>query len=55
MRQWLNAERTVLVVEHDDRTLTVATRPEVDAVWGPPTPLELDIYLEAWQRREASS
>ena len=50
-RQWIDADRLVLVVELDDGTLTVATRPEVDAVWGPPVRLELDIYAEAWRRR----
>lgn len=36
MRLWINEDRTVLVREYDDGTMEVATRPEVDAIWGPP-------------------
>jgi hypothetical protein len=40
MRQWVNAERTVLVVENG--TMTVATRPDSDATWGPPVTVRLE-------------
>lgn len=40
MKQWVNTERTVMVVEYahneQEDTLQVATRPEPGAIWGPP-------------------
>jgi hypothetical protein len=33
---WVNEARTVLVTRHQDGTMTVATRSEPDARWGPP-------------------
>jgi hypothetical protein len=36
MAVWVNDERTVLVTRLDDGTMTVATRSEPDARWGPP-------------------
>lgn len=50
MRQWVDADRLLLVVERDDGTMTVALRPEVDAVWGPPIRLGLDATVEQWAR-----
>jgi hypothetical protein len=33
---WVSEARTVLVTRHQDGTMTVATRSEPDARWGPP-------------------
>jgi hypothetical protein len=33
---WVSGSGTVLVTRHQDGTLTVATRSEPDARWGPP-------------------
>lgn len=50
MKQWLNPERTILVMQLDDGTITVAVRPDVDAVWGPPNRVEPDRTLDDWRR-----
>jgi hypothetical protein len=34
--QWIDGERTVLVTQYDDGTMTVATREHPAAIWGPP-------------------
>jgi hypothetical protein len=47
MRQWVDADRTVLVRQFDDGTIEVATRPEAGAVWGPPTCVEPDEWTAA--------
>jgi hypothetical protein len=36
MKLWVNPERTVLVTQWEDGTMTVALRPDPGAVWGPP-------------------
>ena len=46
MRQWINAERTVLVrtwASEDQPTwMEVATRPDSGAIWGPPVTVRLE-------------
>lgn len=39
---WLNEERTVLVQMWEDGSMTIATRPDPWATWGPPTRLLLE-------------
>jgi len=51
MRQWIDRDALVLVVEQDDGSMSVTTRPERDAVWGPPIAVAPDPTLEEWQRR----
>ena len=36
MKQWVNKDRTVLVRRLSTGVMEVATRPDTDAVWGPP-------------------
>lgn len=36
MMVYVNEDRTVLVTVWDDGTAHVATRPHMDAIWGPP-------------------
>jgi hypothetical protein len=38
---WVNAERTVLVRWWLDNSMEVCTRPEPDAIWGPPVKVEM--------------
>lgn len=33
---WVNTDRTILVRQHPDGTMDVATRPQPAATWGPP-------------------
>ena len=40
MRLFLNPERTILIFVYDDGRVKVATRPDPDAVWGPPVWLQ---------------
>lgn len=39
MQQWTNEDRTILVVKYPTH-LSVATRPDSDALWGPPVRVE---------------
>ena len=39
-RVWVNEERTVLVSMWPDGTVTVATRPDPHATWGPPVTMK---------------
>jgi hypothetical protein len=44
MRQWVDTDRTILVVGATSTigTMTVATRPDSDATWGPPVTVRLE-------------
>lgn len=35
-RIWVSSDRCTLVTLYDDGTMTVATRPDAGAIWGPP-------------------
>jgi hypothetical protein len=39
---WVNEDRTVLVRWWSDNSMEVCTRPESDAIWGPPQTLEME-------------
>jgi hypothetical protein len=39
---WVNEERTVLVRWWPNNSMEVATRPEPDAIWGPPIKVEME-------------
>lgn len=39
-RHWVNAERTVLVTQHPNGTMSIAVRDHPDAIWGPPIDVE---------------
>jgi hypothetical protein len=39
---WVNEERTVLVRWWQDNRMEVATRPDPDAIWGPPVELKME-------------
>jgi hypothetical protein len=42
MKLWVNEDSTVLVRECTDGSLRVSTRPDSDAIWGPPVKVKLE-------------